>query len=69
MVEVPVPPDEDLVTGAARAMAQVPAEVTLYVELPRVPGWRAALERTRRRGPRGQAAHRRAPGRAVPVRR
>ena len=44
MVEVPVPAEEDLEAGAARAMAQVPAEVTLYVELPRVAGWRAALE-------------------------
>jgi len=45
MVEVPVPPGDDLVTGAVRAMVQVPAEVTLYVELPRAAGWRAALER------------------------
>jgi hypothetical protein len=44
MVEVPVPPDEDLVAGAAQAIAQVPAEIRLYVELPRVPGWRDAVE-------------------------
>ena len=44
MVEVPVPPDADLVAGAARAMAQVPADVRLFVELPRVAGWRAAVE-------------------------
>jgi hypothetical protein len=45
MVEVPVPPgDDDLVTRTGRAMAQVPAEVKLYVELPRVTGWRVALD-------------------------
>ena len=44
MVEVAVPPDEDLVAGAAQAIAQVPAEIRLYVELPRVAGWRDAVE-------------------------
>jgi hypothetical protein len=53
MVEVPVSPDEDLVGGAARAIAQVPAEVRLYVELPRVAGWRAAVQHL---GAAGRAA-------------
>ena len=44
MVEVPVPPDEGLVAGTAQAIAQVPAEIRLYVELPRVAGWRDAVE-------------------------
>jgi len=43
MVEVPVPPDGDLVAGVTQAMAQVPGEVRLYVELPRVAGWRPAV--------------------------
>ncbi len=44
MVEVPLPPDGELATGVAQAIEQVPAEVRLYVELPRVAGWRAAVE-------------------------
>ena len=69
MVEVPVPADEDLDAGAARAMAQVPAEVKLYVELPRVGRLASGAGAPRCHRPRGQAAHRRAPSRAVPVRR
>jgi len=44
MVEVPVPPDGSLVAGTAQAIAQVPAGIRLYVELPRVTGWRDAVE-------------------------
>jgi hypothetical protein len=44
LVEVPVPAAEDLAEGARRAIDQVPAEVRLHVELPRVAGWEAALD-------------------------
>jgi hypothetical protein len=45
MVEVPVPADDDLAAGADIAIAQVPASVRLYVELPRTGGRKAALDR------------------------
>jgi hypothetical protein len=43
IVEIPLPKDADLVDAARVVLAALP-DVTSYVELPRMPGWEAALE-------------------------
>jgi hypothetical protein len=44
MLEVPLPPLSDLTAGAAEADRRCPGDVRLFVELPRTPGWEAALD-------------------------
>lgn len=42
-VEIAVPAQPDLVAGVRQALGVLPEGVRCYVELPRTPGWRAAL--------------------------
>jgi hypothetical protein len=46
VIEIPLPADVDQVAAARQTLAALPAEpgLTCYVELPRVPGWRDALD-------------------------
>lgn len=45
MIEIALPADADQARAAAATIAELPGDVPAHIELPRVPGWREALDR------------------------